>query len=219
MTMTTTGKTARIIRGGLATAAALGAAGLLAACSGTPAPAASAPAPATTSPTATSPVGSPAAATGADDADDQASSVSSPKGPKYCKAADLNVAFAEGNGAGMSHDNVNLRFTNKSRQTCDLQGSPGVSFVAGTDGHQVGAPATRQPKSQGKLQVLTPGKSAQASLTFVSADAFPPEQCTKVDVNGLRVYAPGDTASMFLPKSLQACANLATVLMDVNTVA
>jgi hypothetical protein len=216
----TNGKTVRIFRGSLAVAAALSAAGVLTACgagttgspsaAGTPAPSSSVSSPA-------APAAPAAQSTGTDDS--QASNVSTSQGPKYCKAADLSLAITEGNGAGMSHDNVNLRFTNKSKQSCDLQGSPGVSFVAGTDGHQVGAPATRQPKSQGKLHVLAPGTSVQSSLTFTNPGALPSDKCTMVDVLGLRVYAPDDTASMFLPLPQQACSNPGTSLMTVNVVA
>lgn len=218
--MYTNGKTVRIFRGGLLAAAALGAAGVLTACgTGTTAApqTAGALSPSASAPAAISPSGPAAQDTGA--TDDQASNASTAQGPRFCKAADLKVTLAEGNGAGMSKDNVNLRFTNKSGLSCALQGSPGVSFVAGDDGHQVGDPATRQPKSQGKAHTLTPGTSVQSSLTIVNSGVYTPSDCKQVEVKGLRIYAPGDTASMFLPMPDQACSATGYPQLSVDAVA
>lgn len=54
----------------------------------------------------------------------------------------LGVGLGDSDGAaGTIYQTVIL--TNESSKTCDLYGYPGVSFVTGAGGHQIGAPATR----------------------------------------------------------------------------
>jgi hypothetical protein len=141
-----------------------------------------------------------------DSAAPDASTPRAAAGPKECKAADLALAVVSGSGAGMSHLGVNLQFTNKSQQTCTLQGSPGVSFVSGDDGQQVGDPASRQPKSGAQRVTLTPGRHVTSELNITNAAAYPPEECKPVQARGLRVYAPDDTAAMYVEFPEQACS-------------
>jgi Protein of unknown function (DUF4232) len=190
-------------RRGLIVVAAVGAAAMLTACGGS-AGAPPAPLESTSVNGATSVPGSgapPAAA-----------------GPKECKAADLALAVVSGSGAGMSHLGVNLQFTNKTQQTCTLQGSPGVSFVGGDDGQQVGDPATREPKSSSKRVTLTPGKQVTSELNITNAAVYPPEECQPVQARGLRVYAPDDTAAMYVEFPEQACSAPGTSMLSAAAV-
>jgi hypothetical protein len=58
-----------------------------------------------------------------------------------------------------------LVFTNTGGRSCTIQGFPGVSFVTGDDGHQVGEAAMRvDPK--GPPVTLKPGDTAQLSGWF-----------------------------------------------------
>ena len=101
----------------------------------------------------------------------------------------------------MSHDYVGLQFRNAGPAACTLYGYPGVSWVAGADGHQVGAAATRQADNSGPAEravTLAPGALASAPLDIVNASALPPAQCKPVPVRGLRVYPPGERAALFL---------------------
>ena len=140
-------------------------------------------------------------------------------GTRACKAADLTLALAgDEGGGGMMKTAYNLRFTNRSQSDCQLWGSPGVSFVTGDDGRQVGEPATRIDRSKGKQVVLRPGATAASPLTITNPNAYPPEKCVIVQVRGLRVYAPGDTASMFVDAPQQACSALGQATMSVSTV-
>ena len=99
-----------------------------------------------------------------------------------------------------------LGLRNTSAATCFVQGYPGVSFVAGADGHQVGSPATRVAGAT-PMVALPPGQSAAATLAIVDATNFG-TGCQVTDVLGLRVYPPGQTAALFVPHTDQACANV-----------
>jgi hypothetical protein len=102
----------------------------------------------------------------------------------------------------MSQNHTGLQLRNVGSTACALYGYPGVSWVAGADGHQVGAAATRQPDPTGgaeKTVILAPGALASAPLDIVDAAVIPKSACKPVPVRGLRVYPPGNTAAMFIP--------------------
>jgi len=215
--MASTRKSVKTIRHALITVATAGTAVVLAACGSTATPAAaptpsssaSTPAP-TSTPASTSPASSPVR------------NVQAPApgpGAANCHAADLTVAIVEGDGAGMSQDRVNVQFTNKSAKDCALQGSPGVSFVR-ENGIQVGEPAKREAKSEGEALVLAPGRSVKSPLTIVSFGAFDQSKCKPLATEGLRIYAPGDTAAMFIAQpGVQACSALGESQMTVGVLA
>jgi hypothetical protein len=120
---------------------------------------------------------------------------------RHARLHDLKISLGGGAGAGMSQNHVGLQFTNVGSASCALYGYPGVSWVAGADGHQVGAAATRQADPTGsaeKTVTLAPGALASAPIDLVDAAAIPPAQCKPVPVRGLRVYPPGEKAALFL---------------------
>ena len=100
----------------------------------------------------------------------------------------------------MSQDHTGLQLRNTGSSACTLYGYPGVSWVAGADGHQVGAAATRQADPSGTETTVTlaPGALASAPLDIVDAAVFSPSTCKPVPVRGLRVYPPGENAALFL---------------------
>jgi hypothetical protein len=109
----------------------------------------------------------------------------------------------------MSQDHTGLQLRNIGSSPCTLYGYPGVSWVAGADGHQVGAAAARQPDPRGSAEntvTLAPGALASAPLDIVDAAVFSPSQCKPVPVRGLRVYPPGEKAAVFLSLPTQAGA-------------
>jgi hypothetical protein len=102
----------------------------------------------------------------------------------------------------MSQNHVGLQLTNIGPAACTLYGYPGVSWVAGADGHQVGAAAARQKNASGSAErtvTLAPGALASAPFDIVDAGVFSPAQCKPVPVRGLRIYPPGEKAALFLP--------------------
>ena len=123
-------------------------------------------------------------------------------GTPACTSADLKVSLGGGAGAGMSQNHVGLQLRNVGSSSCTVYGYPGVSWVAGADGHQVGAAAERQPDNSGSAEqtvTLAPGALASAPLDIVDAAVIPTSECKPVSVRGLRVYPPGETAALFLP--------------------
>ncbi|HWC80209.1 MAG TPA: DUF4232 domain-containing protein [Pseudonocardiaceae bacterium] len=134
-----------------------------------------------------------------------------------CTAADLKLTFGGGD-AGMNQQETVLRFTNASSRKCVVVGFPGVSYVAGDNGQQVGAAANRDG-SAGSQVTLAPG--AVASTVIHSVDAGVTDNCQPTAVRGYRVYAPDDTASMFiaLPSGATACAGPGSAgQLDVHTI-
>ena len=107
----------------------------------------------------------------------------------------------------MSQNHTGLQLRNTGSSACTLYGYPGVSWVAGADGHQVGAAAVRQSDPAGgalKVVTLAPGAVASAPLDIVDAAVFTRSQCKPVAVRGLRVYPPGEKAALFLSMPTQA---------------
>ena len=98
-----------------------------------------------------------------------------------------------------------LIFTNTGRATCELHGFPGVSYVAGDDGHQVG-PAAEMSGERGGQVVIAPGRTAMAPLQLVNVQNFDAAVCRPTPVRGLRVYPPGDTTALFVPMDGTGCA-------------
>ena len=123
-------------------------------------------------------------------------------GMTTCRAANLKASVGGGTGAGASNDHIGLNLRNAGPVSCTLYGYPGVSWVAGADGRQVGDAATRVPDSTGsreKTVTLAPGAVASAPLDIVQAAAIGTgQQCEPVPVRGLRVYPPGEKAALFL---------------------
>lgn len=136
---------------------------------------------------ATSPAATPSAAVAAKQA---------PLTPE-CKAADLKLSFG-GNDASMSQQYQVLRFTNVGTRSCVIVGFPGVSYVAGDNGTQVGPAAVRDGKI-GPQVTLAPGAVASTVIHSVDAQVFDQNVCHPTRVRGFRVYAPDDRAAMFIP--------------------
>ncbi|WP_236790167.1 DUF4232 domain-containing protein [Amycolatopsis sp. GM8] len=196
---------ARISQVGLA-ASAVAVAFAVAGCGGSngaqPEPSTSAPAPSSSASTDTPAPSSPGSVTpGSQTAPPPASSGDN----GLCKAADLKLSFGQSDaGAGTVHRS--LIFTNTSDHPCTIQGFPGVSYVAGADGHQVGQPAVRVG-DKGAVISLNKGDTASAALGFVNVQNFDTVTCQPQAVRGLRIYPPQETASMFIDLAGTGCAN------------
>ncbi len=118
-----------------------------------------------------------------------------------CTSASLTASVSGGAGAGMSQNHTGLNLKNTGSTACTLYGYPGVSWVAGSDGHQVGAAASRQADPTGAKQAvitLAPGATASAPLDLIDAAVISKSECKPVPVKGLRVYPPGEKAALFV---------------------
>lgn len=133
-----------------------------------------------------------------------------------CATGDLELSVADEDAAAGSR-HVDLVLTNTGDDACWLQGWPGVSFVGGGDGEQVGASATLDRSSVHDTVTLDPGGTAHAPLTVSVAQNFPAESCSPVQPDGFRVYPPGSTESLYVPDAdLEACASTDVTLLTVQ---
>ncbi|MFB9687109.1 DUF4232 domain-containing protein [Amycolatopsis plumensis] len=122
-----------------------------------------------------------------------------------CKSGDVKLSLGQGDaGAGSVYRP--LLITNSSGKPCTIQGFPGVSYVAGSDGHQVGKDAFREG-TKGNAVKLNPGQTAAADIQFVNVRNFDPGTCQPTAVKGLRIYLPQETASNFVPSEGTGCAS------------
>jgi len=181
---------------------AAGMLGVLAACSGgaTPPPAASP----TTAAAATQANSQPGAQTGPVPAAPSTPAGGTDGNPDRCTTAELAGSLGAGDaGAGSVYQALVL--TNTGKRTCELRGFPGVSYVAGDDGHQVGPAADMSGPRGGEVR-MSPGGTAVAQLQLVNVQNFDADVCKPTPVRGLRIYPPGDTASLFVPREGTGCA-------------
>jgi uncharacterized protein DUF4232 len=142
-----------------------------------------------------------------------ASSPATAAGPSGCLAAGLHAHLGVSQGAAGTIYQV-IALTNTSNATCTLYGYPGVSFVTGAGGAQVGLPASKDPVVAKTLVTLAPGAQAAFLLGVHEAGAYP--TCKIINVGWLRIYPPGDYGSINLQEKNQACANLS--IMTVSPV-
>ncbi len=137
-------------------------------------------------------------------------------GPQPCPTSFLSATLGAPNGAAGSTYYV-LTFTNTSKVSCTLTGYPGVSYVAGSQGTQIGAPAARLPGTVTTVTVQS-GASAFATLREVVAGNYP-SSCGLTNVAGLRIYPPNQTAALFVAQNTQGCSNSSDLLLQVGPVA
>lgn len=179
---------------------------LLAACGGGgTTPAASSSTSLSTSSSAPSSTATTAASSPGSSAPAPAPASAAAAGDGLCKAGDVKLALGQGDaGAGSVYRP--LLITNVSAKPCEIQGFPGVSYVTGDDGHQVGKDAFREG-TKGNAVKLNPGQAAAADIQFVNVRNFDSGTCQPTEVRGLRIYLPQETASNFVPAAGTACAS------------
>jgi len=135
-----------------------------------------------------------------------------------CTSSHLAAALTSPQGAaGTTY--YHLELTNTGSRPCTLYGYPGVSFVTGATGAQVGAAAEHSSTTEPLSTVtLDPGASSVATLGIVDAGNYP-TSCQITSASGLRVYPPGDVAALFIPTSgISTCANSADSTLRVGPI-
>ncbi|HTK62643.1 MAG TPA: DUF4232 domain-containing protein [Pseudonocardia sp.] len=157
--------------------------------SSAPAPAPESPA---TSPAAAAPV--PASTT----------APATPTDPTICRSNALSVTLGGSEGAAGTVY-ASLRFTNTGPTPCVIHGFPGVSYVGGDNGAQIG-PAAERDGVKGAPVNLPRGAVASAQLAMVQVRNYDASVCHPTPVKGLRVYPPGETASVFVPLNGTGCS-------------
>ena len=138
-----------------------------------------------------------------------------PGEPGACPTSALHLSIGTGNGAAGSVY-YPLVFTNTSGSACTLFGFPGVSFVTGIGGSQIGHAATRNSDAPRQTVTLAPGGVAHATLQVVQALNFPPAKCQPTTAHWLKVYPPNQTEPVFLNFTSKTCAATAKDVTVLN---
>ncbi|GAB3794688.1 hypothetical protein GCM10028798_01910 [Humibacter antri] len=132
-----------------------------------------------------------------------------------CSVSDLSVTLGSFSGTAGS-DYVPIVFTNTSSKPCGLHGFPGVSFVGKGNGTQLGAAADWDQSKPIVQNTLQPGSAVAANLRIVQAGNYDSSQCQPLAADGLRVYPPHSTKSVFVKDAdLTACQNDKVHLLTV----
>jgi hypothetical protein len=116
-------------------------------------------------------------------------------------------------GAAAGSTYYPLNFTNTSKSSCYLYGYPGVSFVTGPSGGQVGQPASRNPAVAPSTVILAPGGTAHVTIQVVDALNYSKSACQPVTAHWLKVFPPGQFTALYIKFSSLTCsANLPSKL-------
>ncbi|KQO63813.1 DUF4232 domain-containing protein [Curtobacterium sp. Leaf261] len=136
-----------------------------------------------------------------------------------CAVEQLRGGTAAGGGGAAGSVEITLTFTNTGSTDCTLQGWPGVSFVGGGNGTQIGSPATLDRSAAHDAQTLAPGGVVSVPLKIVQAGNFSNAECSPRDADGFRVYPPGSKTAMFIAATgYVACNDTSVSLLSVGAV-
>jgi Protein of unknown function (DUF4232) len=144
------------------------------------------------------------------------STTSSPAGAG-CTVGALQIRYADDKGGGGAGSVTGtLTFTNTGSAACTLRGFPGVSYVGGGKGTQVGQPASRTDDAV-KTRTLAPGSSVKSALRRTQPGGYG-DECQQTEVDGFRVYPPGSTESAFVAFKTTGCKSTSAPLLQVGPV-
>jgi Domain of unknown function (DUF4232) len=136
-----------------------------------------------------------------------ASAASSSAGVAGCASSGLKIKVdTSQSGAAAGSTYVPIDFTNTTSSACTLFGYPGVSFVTGPSGSQIGRPATRNRAAAATLVTLAPGGEAHATIQVANAGNYSPSACAPVTAHWLKIFPPNQTAALYAPYTVQACS-------------
>lgn len=134
-------------------------------------------------------------------------SASPSTGTAACATANLKATVltsAGGAAAGSTYYPMNL--TNTGSTSCALFGYPGVSWVTGPSGSQIGRPATRNPAVTPATVVLAPGQTAHVTLQVVDALNYSKTTCQPVTAHWLKIFPPGQFTALYVKFSALTCS-------------
>ncbi|MFC1419468.1 DUF4232 domain-containing protein [Streptacidiphilus cavernicola] len=124
-----------------------------------------------------------------------------------CATSQLTASLGGGD-AGAGNVYRYLLLTNHSGTTCHVTGFPGLSLLDAA-GKQIGAPATEQALAHTPV-VLRPGESASDTVHTANRQTNSSTECLPTSVQ-LRIYPPGNTASIVFSGKVTNCDNLFSV--------
>jgi len=130
-----------------------------------------------------------------------------PASTPMCATSQLTASLGGGD-AGAGNVYRYLLLTNHSRTTCHLTGFPGLSMLD-ANGTQIGVPATQERIGYSPV-VLRPGESASDTIHTANRQTNSSTECLPTSVR-LRIYPPGNKASLLFPGQVTDCDDLFTV--------
>jgi hypothetical protein len=122
-----------------------------------------------------------------------------------CTTAELTGSIVAGSGGTAGSTYVYLALTNTGTSACTLQGWPGVSFVGSGNGTQIGAAAKSDRTSAHPTITVAADGNTKAVVQIVQAGNYHEATCSPVTADGLRVYPPGQKASLHIAYPSPAC--------------
>jgi hypothetical protein len=138
-------------------------------------------------------------------------------GPAGCLTSALRATLGTAQGtAGSAYQVIIL--ANVSGKTCALYGYPGVSFVSGVGGSQIGKDAARDRTTAPKVVTLAPGHSGSFALRVVDAAALPAASCDPVTANWLKIFPPENTAALYVGYTAHVCASKTASILTTRAV-
>jgi Domain of unknown function (DUF4232) len=130
-----------------------------------------------------------------------------PAAGSQCPTSSLRVTVARLAGGGAAGtDYVPLDFTNVSGHSCQMYGFPGVSWVTGHPGSQIGDAASRATTYGSQTVTLAPGGKAHAWLGIADAGNFPPSTCHEVTAHWMKVFPPDQYSALYASFTAQVCS-------------
>lgn len=136
----------------------------------------------------------------------------------FCRSQDLHV-YVTPTPSTAERAFYQLSYHNTSAHSCVLRGYPGVSTVAGDDGHQVGHSAIRKSDYAPVTTVrIKPGGYAYSRIERPSTKNYSLARCAPRKVRGLRIYPPEETAALYVPLSGDACSDTSAGTMEVGAI-
>lgn len=186
----------------------------------TPAPA---PASAASGAAASAPGGSTSAGSTSTGRTSAGSASGSAASGSRCATAQLTGSIADGGGgASAGAQRVAIVLRNTGARACTLQGWPGVSFVGGGNGTQIGNPATLDRATPHPTLSIRPGGEVQAIVTVEAAGNWDSATCHPRVTDGFRVIPPGSRQSLFVGASgslFESCASTSVHQLTTSALA
>jgi hypothetical protein len=128
-----------------------------------------------------------------------------------CATSDLVAKVARtAGGAAAGSSYVGLDFTNISTHSCVMFGYPGVSWVTGMRGSQIGDAAARTTGFPSVTVTLAPSGAAHAWLQIADAGNFAASSCHPVAAHWLRIIPPDQYHSLYAKFNSLACSGKIT---------
>jgi hypothetical protein len=135
----------------------------------------------------------------------QITTPTTPARPGPCVSSDLRVSLGQSQG-GAGTFYIALLLTNRSRVTCTLDGYPGVSFVGGTDAHQIGTPAQPDRRVGAAPLTLVPGATVHVTVAVADYANYDKQTCQPARATGYRIFPPGSTGSLLISAPQMVCS-------------